>query len=143
MIAFSYIDLPDIPENLLTEAYNSVNDNIPLVNLPFRNYKLLQCRQNLKDYVGSFFKNPVICGIQTIVDNQGVHIDYNRTLVYNYIIDPGGDNVTTNFYVDLKKTKKIESICINPFKWHKLKVFIPHEVEGIVERRVAITVWER
>lgn len=143
MIAFSYINFPKLPESLTSEIYASVDDNIPLVELSFEKYKLLVCRKPIKDFVESIFSKPVYCGVQTILNNQRVHIDYNRTVVYNYIIEPGGENVTTSFYVDLKKSKKIEGLCIEPLRWHRLKVFLPHGVEGITSKRIAITVWEK
>jgi hypothetical protein len=143
MIAFSYVNFPKLPDSLASEIYASIKDNIPLVELPFEKYKLLTCRIPITNFVESFFNNPVYCGIQTILNDQGVHIDYKRTVVYNYIIETGGENVTTNFYTDLKKTKKIEGLCIEPLKWHRLKVFLPHEVEGITSKRIAITVWKK
>jgi len=143
MIAFSYADFPKLPDALIQDVYLSVDDNIPLVELPFEKYKLLDCRPSIKKFVSSFFDEPFHCGVQTILDSQGVHKDYKRTVVYNYIIEPGGDHVTTNFYVDLKKSKKIESICIDTFCWHRLRVFLPHEVTGITGKRIAITIWKK
>jgi hypothetical protein len=143
MIAFSYIDFPLLPADLLTDVYASVEDDIPLVELPFEKYKLLTCRQSIKNFVTPFFDKPVYCGVQAILNNQGVHIDFNRTIVYNYIVETGGEHVTTSFYTNKNKNKKIESICIEPYRWHRLKVFLPHEVEGITGKRIAITVWEK
>jgi len=143
MIAFSYADFPKLPDELIKDVYLSVEDNIPLVELPFEKYKLLESRPSIKKFVSTFFDKPFYCGVQTILDSQGVHKDYKRTVVYNYIIETGGDHVTTSFYVDLQKSKKIESLCIDPGRWHRLKVFFPHEVEGITEKRIAITVWNK
>lgn len=142
MIAFTYTDFPRLPDYLLEDVYSSVNDNILYSDKQFLRYKLLKCSRRINDFVSSIFGKTVHCGIQTILDNQGVHIDYKRTVVYNYIIEPGGESVVTNFYATLDKSKKIESVCIEPFRWHRLRVFLPHEVEGITGKRIAITAWE-
>jgi len=143
MKAFSYVDFPTLSEELINEVYTSVNEDIPLLNLPFKKYRILKCSDKLHDHVSLFFKRPIFCGVQLILDNQGVHIDYKRTVVYNYIIETGGPNVTTSFYNNLEKSKKIESVCIEPLRWHKLLVFVPHQVEGMIRKRIAISAWEK
>ena len=48
----------------------------------------------------------------------------------NYIIQPGGSNVVTNFWEDDAKTLK-QSFCIEPHRWHIFKADSYHSVQGI------------
>ncbi len=68
-----------------------------------------------------------------------VHKDTNRHVAYNYIIDPGGDEVYTCFYDDDQKL--IERVNIETHRWHKLDVQTFHNVEGMTRPRIALTVY--
>jgi hypothetical protein len=143
MICFKYLDLSTVPEDLIVEVYNSIDQALPLTEKQFDHYKIFQCNENLTDFVSKLFEHPIYCGIQVIKQGQEIHRDFGRTVAYNYIIEPGGSSVTTNFYTDLVGSKKIESVLINPSKWHQLRVSIPHQVNGIVGKRISITAWPK
>lgn len=68
-----------------------------------------------------------------------VHKDTNRHVAYNYIIDPGGDEVYTCFYDDDQNL--IEKVNIETGRWHKLDVQTFHNVEGMTRPRIALTVY--
>lgn len=68
-----------------------------------------------------------------------VHKDTNRFVAYNYIIDPGGDDVYTCFYDDDQKL--ISKTKIDVGRWHKLDVKTFHNVEGMTRPRIALTVY--
>ncbi len=67
-----------------------------------------------------------------------IHKDRNRTLAYNYILDPGGPDVITNVYDDNKNL--IESGCLMPFRWHSIKVDKFHNVINLPDNAVRISV---
>lgn len=68
-----------------------------------------------------------------------VHKDTNRKFAYNYIIDPGGDNVITRFFDD--NMKIVEEYVIEPNRWHKMDVTGFHGVFNMTRTRTAITVY--
>lgn len=68
-----------------------------------------------------------------------IHKDSNRFVAYNYVIDPGGDEVFTCFYDEDQNL--IEKVKIEPFKWHKLNVKTFHNVEGMTRPRIGLTVY--
>lgn len=67
-----------------------------------------------------------------------IHKDINRTLAYNYILDPGGSDVITNVYDDNKNL--LESVCLMPFRWHSIKVDKFHDVINLPDNAVRIAV---
>jgi hypothetical protein len=68
-----------------------------------------------------------------------IHKDTNRYVAYNYIIDPGGDDVYTCFYDDNHNLISKTKIEVN--RWHKLDVRTFHNVEGMTRPRIALTVY--
>lgn len=59
------------------------------------------------------------------------HIDYGRNYAINYIIEPGGDNVTT-FWTKPDRVTITEEVQIETRRWHVLKVNPDwHGVKGI------------
>jgi hypothetical protein len=59
------------------------------------------------------------------------HIDYGRNYALNYVIDTGGDNVSTYWTTDDKETVEFETI-IESRRWHIIRVNPTwHGVRGI------------
>lgn len=78
-----------------------------------------------------------------------------RHWVLNYNIQPGGDHVITHWYqesdhplvregpttpVDQNQLRVIESVQVQPFRWHVLNTSVLHGVENIHSCRIAITI---
>ena len=53
-------------------------------------------------------------------ESHPIHFDYGRNYAFNYILDPGGDNVATKWYDDAGNV--IEEKVVQPFRWHMLAV---------------------
>lgn len=138
---FEYINLPKIPDELIPELYQSIKDDD--VRQSYIGYTLYHFKPNLKQFILNLFGEGFTCAIQVIAGEQPIHIDYGREVAHNYIIDLGGEHVTTSFYKDLTGLDKLENICIEPHRWHKLNVSVPHGVEGIITKRISITAWQR
>ena len=79
--------------------------------------------------------------IQIIKNGIGIHKDIGRSKVYNYLLDTGGDNVYTRFYDEDKKTELFK-INIPLHTWHQLDVTGYHNVTGIQQDRISITIYE-
>ncbi len=81
----------------------------------------------------------LLCNYQCIYRGVPIHKD-DRDFAFNYIINTGGNNVETVWYDD--NYKEIHRECIEPNKWHQLKVNVLHTVEGITNKRFGITITE-
>ena len=87
-----------------------------------------------------YFDNNVNIAFQLITDNLPVHKDYGRTNCYNYIIKSGGD-VSTVWYDD--NLKEIDRVVFPTRIWHNINVEKFHNVIGINNTRIAISVWTK
>jgi len=96
--------------------------------------KILQPLFNF-DIRGRIFYQIIKKGIST-------HKDIGRKIIYNYILDTGGEEVFTRFYEEDKVTESL-SVKIPLHKWHKLDTTHYHNVTGIERPRVAISVYEK
>jgi hypothetical protein len=117
MKVFSYVDLPKVPNELIEEIYQSIDDKD--FRTSYKGYTLYHCKPNLKRFVLDLFGDGFTCAIQAITNEQPIHIDYGRVTAFNYIVELGGNNILTSFYNDLDGQDEIENICIEPFRWHK------------------------
>lgn len=135
-------------------------DTLPSVELDMdKVYDIIQNSQNEfyvpdNDYYGLFepYEEIVNLGSDMFDDQHHiklhvmypprlpVHKDSDRFVAYNYIIDPGGDEVYTCFYDDDQNL--IEQVKIETGRWHRLDVNTFHNVEGMTRPRIALTVWQ-
>jgi hypothetical protein len=79
---------------------------------------------------------------QIVKKGISVHKDTGRKIIYNYLLDQGGDNVYTKFYSEDKSTE-IFSVKIPLKKWHKIDTSFYHNVIGIERPRISICVYEK
>ena len=133
-----YIDLPNIPEELL-ESYTDIL-NKP--SLPINNYsgnplpaimKSIQRREvsnNLIEWLQTILEFPVRAQYLILSTNAPIHKDpKRRPQAYNYIINAGGDNVVTTIYSD--NFVVLKSLVIPEKTWHYLDTGRFHSVRGI------------
>jgi hypothetical protein len=145
-----YLDLPHIPDELI-EGYDVILNHPVFVNQRNQEsntsfYSTRRLQEKLywwlrrKDIAWPWQINKVNTQYQILSSDVPVHRDIGRTVAYNYILYPGGDNVVTNIYNVYKQV--IESVCIEPFRWHRINVSKLHGVHNIVPglNRISITV---
>ena len=96
--------------------------------------------------------------VQTPKPHINTHFPHTDTLpriwALNYNLDPGGDNVITSWYQerghsilrpgpcrpqDISQLDVLESVQIQPRRWHLLNTQVLHGVENIHGPRIAIT----
>ena len=147
-------DLPKLNDILITEALYCRDHHENIFALKDHPYKLFHATDMLKEYIGSFLKFKHIVTVHSFRNTIPIHIDFNRTRAYNFVIDPGGTDVKTSFYDvnDFTRNnegrlvainadyKPIESVSIRPNVWHILDVSVPHGVTNIETERFGITV---
>lgn len=159
---FSYLDLPKVPDEFVNQCMKNIDliDRDPFLNeknkkegishsityIPKNVLHWLKtnCMFNLFDgnipvesfgfmlHVSHYIKDPNFREQNPIGNGtHPIHFDYGRNYAINYVIDTGGDKVVTSWYEEDKKTI-IESVEIEPFRWHIIKVKPTyHGVEGI------------
>lgn len=89
---------------------------------------------------------------RTPVSELFPHVDLRRKIGINYLLEPGGDNVTTTMFTeeadantsvnDLRKRESLEvleSFCIPPNTWYGLNGMRYHSVENVTKNRVVFT----
>ena len=140
-------DWPQIPKELLyntVEQITKLQDHSPnKLYKPFRSHLIDD--KKLLDHLQPYFDFDVHdqqAYYQVVKRGLHTHIDRNRTIVYNYLIDAGGDAVDTIWFEDDRKTEQYRK-CIPSNTWHSLDVSIPHTVQGITGTRIAVSVFER
>jgi hypothetical protein len=137
---YRMIDVPQVP----TELILPLDKVLELENFfggYTKNYTIHEVQDDLRAYLKPLFPHCKKFRYQTLVDNVPVHIDRGRTTAINYIVDPGGDNVSTAWYTD-EFGDKIEEVVLPTNQWHEIEVDKWHTVHGITRRRYAITVCE-
>jgi hypothetical protein len=163
---FEYLDtLPSVSTDLLNEArHASLNRVSTFVDPEFPTYQFYLLRGKIREFTESIFNFEHSVAVQVIKNGVPVHVDIGRRVAYNYIIETGGTNVLTAYFniddfiqdrtnihlkllpkLDCPPAEPIYTVCIEPNRWHKLNVSIPHSVLNIESEseRIAITVFPR
>jgi hypothetical protein len=130
------VNIPPIPSDLLmsmeqaqtlprVELYNKDNTHVPV-----EWYRVYTCNQELRDWVIAHFPVEIEL-VEYIVSEEALlaHVDLGRNQAYNYLLDPGGKNIVTEFYT-ADRTQMINSMEYQPNKWYILNVGLPHQVAG-------------
>lgn len=135
-----YLNLPQLPQSVLD-----------LINMNLDEYEKKVVRLETYTWSDSFNEEvnrwcqENICktmywGFQIIESDVVVHKDVGPLTKLNYILIPGGDNVVTEFYAE-DKTTLVNSVTIEPRRWHLLKADSYHAVRNIEpgKKRFSIT----
>ena len=158
---FEYLDyLPPVSLELQTEAKHSIlNRASTFVDPKFATYQVYVLQGKIKEFTKSIFDFEHGVSVQVIKNGAPVHVDIGRRVAYNYIIETGGSDVLTSYFniddfiqdrnnrhlrlfpkLDCPPAEPLYSVCIEPNRWHKLNVSLPHTVLNIESERIAITV---
>jgi hypothetical protein len=158
---FEYLDnLPSVSLDLLNEArHASLNSVSTFVDPKFPTYQFYPIQGKIAEFTNSIFNFEHSISVQVIKNGVPVHVDIGRKVAYNYIIETGGSNVLTAYFniddfiqdrnnrhlrlfpkIDCAPAEPIYSVRIEPNRWHKLNVSVPHTVLNIENERIAITV---
>jgi hypothetical protein len=129
-----YLDLPKIPDSILdglnrdySEYYhassavtgsNQINTYSDSFNTEINQW----CQKNISEHL--------YWGFMIMQRDLGPHVDVKTKIKLTYVIDPGGNNVTTEFYENDRSTL-LESIVIQPGRWHIFRSDMVHAVRGI------------
>jgi hypothetical protein len=138
-----YLNLPKIPDELEKLAVDvlSQNENMNLNELD--NYKWTEAsKTELSKWCYHNISPSLYWGVQVMSGDLGWHWDEPTTVKITYIFQTGGNNVETVFYDTLCKTV-LQSIIIEPKRWHILNVKEMHTVRGIQPGKLRISLTGR
>jgi hypothetical protein len=141
---FRYINLPKIPQELLTSInFNSADYKPNGTYSPgykwsddFNQEVNKWCQANICENM--YFAFQFIDG-----PSMEIHKDSKTLTKFCYILDPGGDNVETRFHDELNPSRVVESVVLQPLRWHILKVDSFHSVNGIEPGRTRFSITGR
>lgn len=136
-----YLDLPEVPEYLL-EPIDVIIKKPPKqgsrISSSYYFFQTRNVQPELSEWVNETFKSNCFAQYQIIRAGLPIHKDIGRNVAFNYLLQPGGDFVTTGIYDDAHNL--IDQECIPIKKWHQLKTNEFHCVSGILTDRVALSV---
>ena len=161
-----YLDIPQIPENLLLTNIEDITSLETQKTTPNGLYTTYHAPAELYEYVKQgFFNNNVQVRYQVMNGQLPIHVDSDYqgvSHVYNYCIITGGDSVKTRWWEQsVIEDKRISfdgghfdaiwgdeinggllyETVIEPNRWHKLTVNVPHDISKLDYPRASLRVW--
>lgn len=131
--------LPNIPSRLLlnVDEIRKGKQMYPYPSSTFSSWRIDGISDHLDDFLQPYFAFPIFCIYQIIENDMPIHTDDGRDFAYNYLLEPGGENIKTRWWKD---DQVIFSKVFTPLTWHWLNVSVPHDVEKVSSERVSISV---
>jgi len=128
-----YLDLPKVPDSIIKQLnynYDEYEINDPNIYPPQTNTWTKTFNSEINQWCQQHISPTLYWGFMIMHSDLRPHTDVKTELKLTYLIRTGGDNVKTEFYEDDKVTL-IESVIIEPFRWHLFRSDIVHAVKGI------------
>lgn len=131
---YRFLNLPRIPDNILDQVNwefdsyerknpgNGINRDVYVWSDSFNQVINDWCQQNIC--------SEMYWGFQIIGGDMKPHIDNTTRIKMNYLVDTGGPDVVTEWYAEDGFTM-IDSVVIEPHRWHILKVDTLHGVKNV------------
>lgn len=139
---YRYVNLPKIPVDIV----KGINWNIDSYESHSPNpdsYKWSDSfNKDINEWCQKNICDEIYWAFQIIRTDLIIHRDIGTKTKFNYLIDTGGDKVTTNFY-DEDQTTLVDSVVFEPERWHILKADSYHQVLGVVPGRIRLAVTGR
>jgi hypothetical protein len=139
-----YINLPAIPQDLISEILRDTNQHLSHNNI-------VRHGQDAPVYIWSDLGNEAInnwCqknisaemyfAFAMMPTDVYIHKDKSLQIKLNYLIDPGGNQVLTNFYDD--DHNLLASYCVEPGRWWIINANVFHSVTGLESGRTRFSV---
>ena len=139
---FRYLDLPTLPQFLIaklnfnvTEYTRKTPSKVPDSFLWSDDHNR-ELDQWGKEFIGSDF----YFAFQIMCKDVPIHKDQGSICKLNYILDPGGNNVTTQWWADDQITM-LQEVTIETERWHIFRSDVYHSVNNVEpgRSRFAIT----
>jgi hypothetical protein len=139
---FHYINLPKIPQVILDQInfdFSSYDAKVTYGS----NYRWSDSHNKIiNDWCQQNICSEMYWAFQIINGDLPIHKDNGTKIKFVYLLQTGGDNVITEFY-DEDKTNIVQSVLIEPHRWHILKVDSFHGVRNIDPGKIRFSVTGR
>lgn len=137
-----YLNLPKIPEELITNLNRDYSTYYDGNKGRLEHYIRTNAEgSEIAKWCNENIVPDTTWGFQVIDGDLKPHVDFTLVKI-SYLFEAGGDNVLTEFY-DSKTHEKIQSINIEPHRWHILQVSEPHAVRGIEPGKIRFSITGR
>ena len=138
-----YLNLPKIPNDIITQAISNIPACIEKYSKPNSNYIWTDFdNKNLDAWCKKNICADIYFAFQIMTGDLKIHKDIGTQIKFCYIIEPGGDNVLTTFYGEDSLTP-LDSYLIEAEKWHILKVDTYHGVTNMEPNKIRFSVTGR
>lgn len=140
---FRYVNLPKIPNEIL----NQINFDFSSYDAKFigsnGNYQWSDSHNKIiNDWCQQNICSEMYWAFQIISGDMPIHKDNGTKTKFVYLLQTGGDNVVTEFY-DEDKTNVLQSVIIEPHRWHILKVDNFHGVRNVDSGKIRFSITGR
>lgn len=138
------MNLPKIPDNILA----LINPNFDLYEKKDagRHGNIYTWSDSFNQEINSWCQqnicNEMYWGFQIIRGDLKPHIDNVTQVKLTYLVDTGGPDVVTEWY-DQDNVTVLDSVVLEPHRWHILKVDTPHGVKNTVTGSVRLSITGR
>jgi len=153
MLVFQYLDhLPPIPPELLINFWHCDAHSVAFTTGIYTRYRI---RSDLEQWIHTNISRvDQRVGCQVLQEDIAPHCDF-RAWAVNYLVTTGGSGARTRIHCipgqSIQQSARrslspdestiiVESLDIEPFRWHLLNTHVLHSVTGIAQTRSAVTV---
>jgi len=159
-----YLNLPKIPENLITEIRLESNSYTKTVILPeFNVFEIFKNGKKIVDLYSKYFDEKIIPELLVMKNDSETlgevpsHFDIYRKTAINYIIDTGEKKTETVFFNKIRDNQEFEKDClakkideknliteksyiIETNQWHCFNAQQAHKVKNIEFYRIVVCI---
>lgn len=140
---FHYINLPKIPNEILNQINFDFSSYDAKVISSGGNYRWSDSHNKIiNDWCRQNICSEMYWAFQIISGDMPIHKDNGTKTKFVYLLQTGGDNVVTEFY-DEDKTNVLQSVIIEPHRWHILKVDTFHGVRNVDPGKIRFSITGR
>jgi len=125
-----YLNLPQIPESIIKNLPTDCNQFEQKISYPGSNYVWTDSfNQEVNSWCQQNISSDMYFAFQILSGDVPIHQDIGTLIKLVYLIHPGGESVTTNFYN--ARQELAQSYIIDTNRWHILQADCLHSVDGI------------
>ena len=141
---FRYVNFPAIPDEVLAD----INWNLKQYTrkaeskIPDEFLWSDDHNQTLDRWGKANICSDMYFAFQIISNDLPIHKDMGSVYKLNYILDPGGDNVVTEWYADDKETL-LQRSKLEARRWHMFKADTYHAIKNMQASRTRFAVTAR
>ena len=145
MFTYKKLNYPEIPKHLILSLENvRKQPGIPLLRQDgdvdvLDKFKAYKVNDDLLDWLKKNIDVDFIAEYIVMTTWTLKHVDNGRTRAINYIIETGGDWISTEFFDPTNPEVRIDGKFFPPNRWYLINTEIPHAVTGIPTTRYILS----